>query len=1471
MENFFANLVKMRMPVILLFFLAIVGGVQSFLSLPIDAFPDLANNQVQILTDAPGMAPLETEQLVTIPIESIMNGLPGVTQVRSMTKFGLSVVSVVFKDNVDMYFARQLVFERLQSSRSRLPAGINPELGPVATAMGEIYHYVVTGDAYSLRDRKTLQDWNIKYQLRSIPGIAEVNTFGGQTQEYVVTVSPAKLQQYKITLKEVFEALKNNNTNFGAGIIAHEAEQYTVRGLGRVNSLRDIGNIVIKSVDGVPICIRNVATVDYGTALRQGVVTQDGNGEVVTGIVMMLKGDNSRAVIERVKQRIQEIQKTLPTGISIQSFYDQSELVEQTMHTLSTNLIEGGALVIVVLLVMLGNIRAALIVALTIPISMMFSFMGMKAMGITANIMSLGAVDFGMIVDGSIVMVENSLRKLTHRENPAQTNFEIIQDSVREVARPILFGVLIITVVYMPILALEGMEYKMFSPMVFTVCFALLGSLATALILVPVLCSLLLRGEVKEWDSFILKAVRQPYLGLLDLSLRHKFLTVLIACAALVWALCLIPFLGTEFVPRLEEGNIIIETRNLPSISLAQAAQVSTQIEKAIKDRPEISTVVSRSGRPDLATDPMSIYQTDVYVILNPQNKWRQGMTKEKLINELRETLNEQIPGASFNFTQLIAMRVDELVSGVRSAVAVKVFGEDLDVLKAKGAEIEQILSKVRGQKDLQVEALTGTGQLLITPDRERLARYGVSIEDIQKVLQTAVIGISASEVLEGRKRFDLKVKLPSAVNDAPNLIQNILVETSDGRRLPLSQVAKVEINQGIDVVNREFAQRRIVVQCNVQDRDIGSFVKEAQEKLAASLKLDPGYYIQWGGQFENQERAMKKLGIVVPLSILIIFLFLTATFSSIKDALLVLLNVPFALIGGVFALWIRGLYLSVPASIGFIALFGVAVLNGLVLISYINKLITEGIEPYEAVRKGCETRLRPVLMTALVASLGFLPMAMSTGPGAEVQKPLATVVIGGIFSSTLLTLFVLPVLFTWLSGKKAPKQVLQAGLAILVLLFGSAANAAGNSNANLGTRSGHVIAALDTPLLPPIETPLSIDQALNETLINSPRAMSIRLQLAIAKSALVRAKQLPNPTIFMDNGYKAEFTYRYGVSIPIEPPWKLALRVLSAKGQIRLADLEISKSLWDLRGDIRRAYAAALIAGERYNVLSELADLYQNLVRVAEKRFKNGDVAKVDVFRAELAHDQAIVNTELMSKSVTQEKQSLNVLMGRPHDFALTMPKLPAFILKAEKQDFLPTVDKPLPELVSLIRSAKQNRLEVKIVAQTIRNNNAKLRTSIGNIVPTPVLGVGSSVVNGPPNPGQRTNYHGFFLQAFAEIPVFNFQQGDLSLYRMTGQQLRAELATQENIVEQDVVRAYRKLEGLRGKIHAFQTRLLSRSEEIARITRKSYEIGESDIASVLFAQQANVQVQNEYLDAIAAYQTAYTDLEQSVGTPLD
>jgi cobalt-zinc-cadmium resistance protein CzcA len=1020
MENWLSRFVSKPLLIILFFTACFFGGLWAFQTLPIDAFPDLTNNQVEILTEAPGMAPVEAEQLVTIPIESMMNGLPKVEQIRSISKFGLSVVTIVFQDDVDLYFARQLVNERLQTVKVRLGGGINPEMGPITTAMGEIYQYVIEGYGYSPTELKTLHDWDVKFPLRTVPGVNEVNSWGGYNREIQVLVRPERLLQYHLTLAELFHALSNNNGNFSGGLIEHSSEQFVIRGLGRVRNLADIRQILIKNENGTPITVGQVATVIDGQAMRQGAVTKDGNGEVVTGIVMMLKGENSRAVIERIKEKLSQLRHSLPEGVHIHPFYDQTRLVEQTVKTVESNLLEGGLLVIGVLLLMLGDLRAALIVAVTIPLSLMFSFMGMKALGITANIMSLGAIDFGMIVDGSIVMVENTLRHLVHRteETAGLSTLEVVQQSVREIARPIFFGVLIITVVYAPLLSLDGMAYKLFSPMVLTISFALLGSLLIALLLVPVLCTIFLKGNIVEKEPRWLTKMRQPYARLLAKALAHPRWVAGIASVVFLLTMMTVPLLGTEFVPELDEGDLIIEMRNLPSISLLEAIHVSTRVEQTLKDLPEIRSLVSKTGRPDLATDPMGVYQTDVYVMLRSKASWPKGMSKECLVQEMRQRLQREVPGTTFNFTQPISMRVNELVSGVRADLAIKIFGEDLGILSQKAAEIERVMRGIKGQADLQTEKLAGSTQLLITPNRVKMAIYGVQLSDLRELMDTAITGKQVSEVLEGRKRFALRVKFPEGQERDPLSLGNLLVETPSGQRLPLSLVAKVETGEGLEVVNREFGERRIIVQMNVRNRDIGSFVQEGKIKLAKQVSLPPGYRLEWGGQFQNQQRAMARLVLVVPLSILIIFLLLMATFSSVRHASLVILNVPFALIGGVLALWIRGLYLSIPATVGFIALFGVAILNGLVLISSINHLREGGLPLKEAIIQGAETRLRPVLMTALVATLGFLPMALSTGTGAEIQKPLATVVIGGLMTSTMLTLVLLPVLYRWVETR---------------------------------------------------------------------------------------------------------------------------------------------------------------------------------------------------------------------------------------------------------------------------------------------------------------------------------------------------------------------------------------------------------------------------------------------------------------------
>jgi len=1017
---------QQRLLILMATAILIGSGLWAMKKLPVDAFPDVTNVQVQILTQAGGMAPTEVEKLITFPIETSMGGLPRLHEMRSLSKIGLSVVTIVFEDGVDIYFARQQVFEKLQQARDRLPRGIEPQMGPVTTGLGEIYQYILTSDIHDPRELRTIQDWLVRPILRTVPGVTDVNSFGGQVKQYQVLLDPGKLKSLNLTIHDVMEAVERNNATVGAGYIEHREEQYMVRGIGLARGVEDLNDIVVKSTGGTPIHLHDVGEVAIGNEPRQGVTTYDGKGETVAGIVMMLKGASSREVVDGVTSKIKTIEKALPEGVKLTPYYDRTDLVWKTIRTVTTNLIEGGLLVIAVLFYFLGNVRGAVIVALTIPLSMLFSFLGMHWLGLSANLMTLGAIDFGMIVDGSVVMVENTVRHLSERKEGESTR-HVIYTSALEVARPILFGVLIITIVYLPIVTLTDMEGKMFSPMAFTVGFALLGSLILTMTLVPTLCSFMFKGKVVEKDPWLLVRIRENYLPLLRQSLANPKKTLIVTGAALAGSLLLIPFLGSEFLPTLDEGSITVQSFRLPSVSVTDTVRTSAAVEKVIKSFPEVESVVSRAGRAEIASDPMGIDISDIFVSLKPRGEWTTAKTKDELVDMMRERL-ENVPGMTFSFSQPIALRVDELVSGVKSQIAIKLNGEDMDILKAKGNEIAEVIRKIEGAADVQVEKVTGLAYLQVEIDRTAIARYGINVADINEVLELASGGKAVSELFEGQKRFAVALRFPAELSDNPEKFGELLISAPSGARIPLKQLAQVKTEEGPAQISRENGSRRIVVECNVTGRDIGSFVASAQKALDAGVKLPAGYYLDWGGQFENQQRAMARLAVILPLCLALIFVLLFSAFHSVRQAFLIILNIPFALIGGVVALFLRGLPLSVSGAIGFIALFGVAVLNGIVMVSYFNKLREEGQSLDEAITNGATIRLRPVLMTALVASLGFIPMALSHGTGAEVQRPLATVVIGGLITSTLLTLVVLPALYRWWE-QRAEQKLNQKGI----------------------------------------------------------------------------------------------------------------------------------------------------------------------------------------------------------------------------------------------------------------------------------------------------------------------------------------------------------------------------------------------------------------------------------------------------------
>ena len=1018
--------------------LAVIGmaaiGVFNYQKLPIDAVPDITNVQVQINTQASGYSPLETEQRVTYPIETVMAGLPNLEQTRSLSRYGLSQVTVIFKDGTDIYFARQLVNERIQEARDKLPSGITPAMGPISTGLGEIYLWTVEakdgakkpdGQPYTATDLREIQDWIIKPQLRNVPGVTEINSIGGFAKEYQISPIPERLASLGVTLQDIVTALDRNNGNVGAGYIEKRGEQYLIRAPGQVKTLEDIGNVILSSAGGVPIRVRDVSEVGIGRELRTGAATDNGR-EVVLGTVFMLIGQNSRTVSQAVDKKMIEINRNLPEGVHAVTVYDRTVLVDKAINTVKKNLLEGAILVIVILFLFLGNIRAAIITATVIPLSMLFTFTGMVSYKVSANLMSLGALDFGIIIDGAVVIVENCVRRLAHaqahygRPLTRSERFHEVFLASKESRRPLLFGQLIIMVVYLPIFALTGVEGKMFHPMAFTVVTALVGAMILSVTFIPAAVALFIGNRVSEKENFLMVQAKRWYGPLLDRVMAAK--AVVLATAAVAVVLCglIATRMGSEFVPSLNEGDFAIQALRIPGTSLSQSVAMQQQLEATLKAKfPEIDRVFARTGTAEIASDPMPPNISDGYIMLKPMSEWPEPRkSRDELLAAVQEVVGK-IPGNNYEFSQPIQLRFNELISGVRSDVAVKIFGDDMDVLNKTAEEVSSKLQKIPGASEVKVEQTTGLPMFTVNIDRQKSARYGLNVADIQDAVATAIGGREAGTLFEGDRRFDILVRLPESLRNDLESMKRLPIPlprgtgSIEGRTnfIQLAEVATFELAPGPNQVSRENGKRRIVVSANVRGRDVGSFVADAEAALA-QVKIPAGYWTSWGGTFENLQSATQRLQIVVPVSLLLVFVLLFAMFGNVKDGLLVFTGIPFALTGGILALWLRDIPMSISAAVGFIALSGVAVLNGLVMISYIRSLREEGAPLDAAIRDGALTRLRPVLMTALVASLGFIPMAIATGTGAEVQRPLATVVIGGILSSTLLTLLVLPILY---------------------------------------------------------------------------------------------------------------------------------------------------------------------------------------------------------------------------------------------------------------------------------------------------------------------------------------------------------------------------------------------------------------------------------------------------------------------------
>lgn len=1010
-----------RFIVMLLAVVLLGAGFISVSSLPLDAVPDLTNVQVQVLTTSPALGPVEVEQFITFPVENAMSGLPRVSEIRSISRFGLSAVTVAFEDGTDIYWARNLINERLQQARENIPPGMgDPQMGPIATGMSEIYQFEVRskpGFKHSLMDLRTVLDWQIAFQLRSVPGVIEVNTFGGELKTYEVQVDLHKLLNYGISLSRVFQALEENNGNAGGGYIMHGAEQRLIRGEGLVSSLDDIRNIVLDNrSNGTPIRVQDIGDVRFSPMLRQGAVTRDGDREAVTGMVMMLMGGNSRQVVEDVKHKIESIKPTLPDGVYIDTFYDRTELVEKTIHTIAENIGVGVMLVIFMLFLLLGDVRAGLIVAAAIPLSAMSALIAMKFAGVSANLMSLGAVDFGVIVDGAVVMIENAVRSASAYQRQTGSKHvpkSIFKESAKEVGTPILFAGLIVIIVFLPILSLQGVEGKMFRPMAFTFMSALTGALVLSVTVMPVMASLFLARRVSATDTFLVRMLKQGYVPLLTYAMRHP--VIMLSTATVVFGISAVvaSTFGVEFVPKLDEGDLAIQAVRLPSVSLETSLNMTSAMERTLLKFPQVESVISKTGRPEIANDPMGVHQTDILIRMKPEHEWPGKVTKPALIEAMQAALEKDVPSNSYGFTQPIELRVQELVAGVRSDVGLSLYGDDLEVLKTEGDKIVRALNKVDGAADVQAQQIAGLPYLRIKIRRDAIARYGINSKNILDAV-SAIGGRSVGEVFEGQRRFPLQVRISSDWRTSLETLRQIKIDDPQGRQIPISQLADIVIEDGPSEISRHAIRRRLLIQCNVRGRDLAGFVGDAQRMVAREIQLPAGYSLTWGGQFQNLQEASKRLMIAVPVALFLIFSLLFVTFNSVKLTLLIYLNVPIAATGGIFALWLRGMPFSISAGVGFIALFGIAVMNGVVLIEHIRHLREHGNNQQTSVVQGSIDRLRPVLMTATCGALGFVPMAISGSAGAEVQRPLATVVIGGLITCTVLTLLVLPAIYRW-------------------------------------------------------------------------------------------------------------------------------------------------------------------------------------------------------------------------------------------------------------------------------------------------------------------------------------------------------------------------------------------------------------------------------------------------------------------------
>ena len=1405
----------------------IAWGIWSATRLPIDALPDITNNQVQIITTAPTLASQEVEQLITYPIEQSIANLPDLEEVRSISRFGLSVITVVFKENVDTYFARQLINERLKEAEEQIPKGLGkPELAPVSTGLGQIYEYVIhpikgSENKYTSTDLRTMQDWIVARQLYGTPGIAEVNSFGGKLKQYEVSVDPDRLKALNVTIPEIFTALEKNNQNTGGAYIEKNPSSYFIRGIGVVTSLDDIGKIVIKSPNGIPVLVRDVADVRFGHAVRYGALTRNGEGEVVGGIVMMLKGENSADVVSRVKVRMEQIQKSLPSDVIIEPYLDRTDLVNRAITTVETNLLEGALIVIFVLVLFLGNLRAGLIVASAIPLSLLFALGMMNVFGVSANLMSLGAIDFGLIVDGAVIVVEATMHHLAkqkskHRLTQKEMDEEVYH-SASKIRTAAAFGEIIILIVYIPILTLVGIEGKMFGPMAQTVGFAILGALILSLTYIPMMSALFLSKKISHKVTFsdrMMNFFQRLYTPVLNAAIKMKYVVVTAATSLTVVSIIIFSNMGGEFIPQLQEGDYAFHCILPQGSSLSQSIETSMQASRIIKSFPEVKEVIGKTGSAEVPTDPMPPEASDLIIVLKDKDEWTTTKDYKELASMMLEKL-EAIPGVFFEANQPIQMRFNELMTGVRQDVAIKIFGENIDTLAALAPQVAGIVQSVEGATEPQIERVDGLPQITVNYDRSRIASYGLNIEDINQVLSTAFAGQAAGVVYENERKFDLVVRLDSAHRSSIEDVANLFIPMANGAQIPLSQVATIAFKEGPAQISREDAKRRIVIGFNVKDRDVQSVVEDIQQKLS-SFKLPAGYYFTYGGTFENLQAASARLMIAVPAALLLIFILLYFTFHSAKQAALIFTAIPMAAIGGVFALLLRGMPFSISAGVGFIALFGVAVLNGIVLIGMFNQLAKEGWDDViERVKEGTKIRLRPVLMTAAVASLGFLPMATSTSAGAEVQKPLATVVIGGLITATILTLVVLPLLYIMFTKSKKPgNNIIPKVITVLAAIIFSPSLFAQD---------------VDTA------TRISFNEAYDTALLNNLQLRASDIQIQRSRTLQGTWLDIPKTGVFVENEdinpKDRQGVLKIGLSQSIE--W---LGVYSARRNLlqqQVRSVEISKQIraLEIKRDVQTTYYTLWYLQSRQLLWQRLDSIYTALAKAAVLRVKTGESAGLDSISAVARANETTVQLNLLARDIQVQQETMKRLLNTTNSF------LPELSLMQKIEILLPD-------------TTVNNHPQLQLQQQNISIAQAELNVQQQSRKPNFEGRFFSQRLYGVSNP-----YSGFSVSV--GIPLFG---GTAYRNRIKAAQLEQDY--QQSVLNYERValltrynQSYQQLLKDQDLLRYYESKGLAQAEAIITSSNLAYRGGEINFAELTQYLSQAIDIQKNYLDILQQY----------------